>query len=401
MSGGARSSILGSSLILAGTAIGAGMLALPLVGVGTGLLLILVTFAVTAGFAIFSGLLMLEANLAIEPGCNLYTMASRTLGSAGRVLSTLAPLGLFYALMTAYLSGGGGLFSLYLKLIFPDLPLQVGILLFAVFSGGFVYYSTRAVDYLNRLLFVIMIACFLVALMSLMPEVDYQQLIKNEDFSYTSLMVAIPVIFTSFGYHGSIPSIIRYQKGDHRSVPVILFLATLIPLVVYVVWLISVMGNISDVDLLSISQSEAATAELIEILSAGDQQYMRSVLHIFSDVALLTSVLGVALGLFDYLAGLLRRTDKRTHRAQTALITFIPPVVFSMTYPEAFVSALGFAAIPLSILAIILPAAIVMHIRHKATYKSLYRTPGGMSAILLCFSFGVGVILAQLRAFFF
>ena len=403
MSERTRSSIIGSSLILAGTAIGAGMLALPLVGTSIGLIPMLAVFIITAGFAVYSGLLMLEANLAIEPGSNLYNMSSQTLGSHGRVLATLAPLGLFYALMTAYLSGGGALFTLYLKKVFPNLPLPMGILLFAVFSGCFIYCSTRVVDYLNRFLFIIMIACLLVIITTLLPQAEYQHLMQTKELSYVPWVVTIPIIYTSFGYHGSIPSIILYQKGAYKSIPTILLLATLIPLLVYVIWLVSVMGSIPDTELQAISQSEAATAGLIKSLavSIGNKQYLHSVLHTFSDVALLTSLLGVALGLFDYLASLLGRNDNRCHRAQTASLTFIPPVIFGMVYPEGFIAALGFAAIPLSIIAILLPAAIVMHIRGRGVFNAPYRTPGGKGLIFLCFVFGVLVIITQLIAALF
>ena len=106
MSEPSRSTVIGSALILAGTAIGAGMLALPLVSASTGLIPVMIIFAVTAFFAVISALYAFEANVAIKPGCNLYTMASRTLGRIGKVLSAIAPLGLFYALMSAYFSGG-------------------------------------------------------------------------------------------------------------------------------------------------------------------------------------------------------------------------------------------------------------------------------------------------------
>lgn len=397
-----RSGFIGSSLILAGTAIGAGMLALPLVAASTGLLLILIVFFVIAGFAVLSGLLILEANLAIEPGCNLYTMSSRTLGSAGRILSTIAPLALFYALMTAYLSGGGALFSQYVNVVVPGMPLQVSILLFAVFSGVVVYCSTRVVDYSNRLLFMTMVVCLLIALLVLFPEAQYQRLIHASDVDYLPLMAAIPVVFTSFGYHGSIPSIILYQQGRYRSIPKIIIVATTISLLVYIAWLICVMGNISYSELIKISHSTTATSDLIQALveSTGNKSHLRMMLHIFSDFALLTSVLGVALGLFDYLAGLLRRSDNREHRAQTALITFAPPMIFAMTYPEIFISSLGFAAIPLAILAIFLPSAMVLHIRQNASAEPVYRAPGGNLTVYLCFLFGVVMILTQLIAFF-
>ena len=77
-------------------------------------------------------------------------------------------------------------------------------------------------------------------------------------------------------------------------------------------------------------------------------------------------------------------------------MTFAPPVVIAIAYPDGFVAALGFAAIPLSILAIILPAAIVLTLRKKQWNQKNYRTTGGNKLILLAIIFGIIVIASPL-----
>lgn len=94
---------------------------------------------------------------------------------------------------------------------------------------------------------------------------------------------------------------------------------------VYASWLIMVHGALPETRLLDISHSSEALAGLIGELSEASKGGLQ--LHLFSDLALLTSVLGVALGLFDYLAGLFRRGNDRLQRFQTVCITFGPPVV--------------------------------------------------------------------------
>ncbi len=47
-------------------------------------------------------------------------------------------------------------------------------------------------------------------------------------------------------------------------------------------------------------------------------------MHLFADLALATSFLGVSLGLFDYLADLFQRRNNAVGRLQTGLITFLP-----------------------------------------------------------------------------
>lgn len=52
--------------------------------------------------------------------------------------------------------------------------------------------------------------------------------------------------------------------------------------------------------------------------------------HLFADLALATSFLGVALGLFDYLADLFQRRNTVAGRLQTGAITFLPPLAFAL-----------------------------------------------------------------------
>ena len=122
-----------------------------------------------------------------------------------------------------------------------------------------------------------------------------------------------------------------------------------------------------------ISQSSGSTAKWIERLAFENENSscLMAGLHLFSNFALLTLVSGVALGVFDYLANLMQRRDDSSSRAQTAIVTFILPVIIAIAYPDGFVAALGFAAIALLILAIILPVLIVLRLRKNRKFKCI------------------------------
>ena len=389
----------GSALILAGTAIGAGMLALPLVSAKIGFFPMLFIFFVTAFFMAYSALLMFEANLVIGKGSSLYVMACQTLGRPGKAIATFAPLGLFYSLMAAYLAGGGGLIHALGKALFSaEISTQLGVVIFAVIAGCIVFYSTRAVDYINRVLFLLMLLVFCAAFVCLVPSVEYSHL-STYRLSGGQMWIALPIIFTSFGYHGSIPSVILYERDNVSQLPRAFVLGTVLSLVFYVIWLAVSVGSLSGEALEHISHSDGSIGELVVQLSrvAGSHGKVDTFLFAFSDLALLTSVLGVALGLFDYLASLFQREDSFKGRSQTALLTFLPPVLLALFYPDGFVIALGYAAIALSMLAVLLPVAIVWHLRKKGMTGS-YRAPGGFGLLIVCFLFGVAVIASQLIA---
>ncbi|STU59196.1 tyrosine-specific transporter [Klebsiella pneumoniae] len=55
---------------------------------------------------------------------------------------------------------------------------------------------------------------------------------------------AIPVIFTSFGFHGSVPSIVSYLGGDIRKLRRVFIIGSFIPLVAYIFWQLATLGSI-------------------------------------------------------------------------------------------------------------------------------------------------------------
>ena len=77
-------SLLGGILLIAGSCIGAGMLALPVVtGVG-GFVPSIAIFLFTWLFMSTTGLLLLEANLTLGYDLSLISLAQKTLGSVGK-----------------------------------------------------------------------------------------------------------------------------------------------------------------------------------------------------------------------------------------------------------------------------------------------------------------------------
>ncbi|WP_368872758.1 aromatic amino acid transport family protein, partial [Providencia vermicola] len=113
--------------------------------------------------------------------------------------------------------------------------------------------------------------------------------------------------------------------------------------------------------------------------------------------ALATSFLGVALGLFDYLADLFKRSNRLFGRLQTGVLTFLPPLLSALFF-SSFVQALTYAAVALSVLALIIPALLTLRVRaieKPTTNQAHYQVKGGsvvLGIVLLC---GVAVIAIQ------
>lgn len=79
-----NSKMLGSIAIVAGTAIGAGMLALPLATAALGIIPALVLLVVIWGVSAYTSLLMLEINLRTGVGDNVHAITGKLLGKKAR-----------------------------------------------------------------------------------------------------------------------------------------------------------------------------------------------------------------------------------------------------------------------------------------------------------------------------
>lgn len=390
-----KNSAFGSTFIVAGTALGAGMLAMPLATAGIGfasaMLLLLGLWVVMS----YTALLLVEAYQYNDASMGLGSLTYKYLGTSGRLLTSLAMPFLMYSLIAAYLAGGGEIINESLNsLLGIQLPSYLGVLLFAVIGGGVVCFGTHSVDVINRYLFATKIFFLATMLIVLLPHVQRVNLLSMP-VEQALLLSAIPIVFTSFGFHGSVPSIVNYMQGDTAKLRKIFIIGSAIPLLVYVFWQLATLGTIESDTFIGILADESGLNGLLAAVKAvmGAAQVEMAV-RLFAALALATSFLGVALGLFDFLADFFKRQNTMTGRLQTGAITFVPPLLFALFYPKGFIFALGFAAIALAVLSLLLPALLVRQTRKQHTGG--YQVYGGQFGLLLVFVLGLGIIAIQL-----
>ena len=388
-------SAFGSVFIVAGTALGAGMLAMPLatagVGFSTTMLLLFGLWCIMS----YTALLLVEAYQYNESSMGLSSLSYKYLGASGRWITSLAMPFLMYSLIAAYLAGGGEIINESLNSMLDlHLPNYVGVLLFAVVGGTVVCFGTHSVDLINRCLFLTKIFFLAAMLILLLPHVQRVNLLSMP-VKQALLLSAIPIVFTSFGFHGSVPSIVNYMNGDTAKLRKIFIIGSAIPLLVYVFWQLATLGTIESAIFVGILADESGLNGLLAAVKAvmGTARVEMAV-RLFAALALATSFLGVALGLFDFLADFFKRQNSVNGRLQTGAITFIPPLLFALFYPKGFIFALGFAAIALSILSLLLPALLVRQTRQQ--HVGGYRVFGGQLGLLLVFVVGLAIIAIQL-----
>lgn len=336
---------LGSILIVAGTTIGAGMLAMPLASAGVGFGVTFCLLIALWALMCYTALLLLEVYQHVPADMGLGSLAARYLGRYGQWVTGFCMLFLMYALTAAYISGAGELLASSLnQWLGWSLPPAGGVLLFTAIGGAVVCLGTSLVDLFNRFLFSAKIIFLAIMLALLLPHIHRINLLTLP-LQQGLALSAIPVIFTSFGFHGSVPSIVSYLNGDIRKLRRVFIIGSFIPLVAYIFWQLATLGSIDSPAFTALLAQNAGLNGLLEALrEVVASPHVELAVHLFADLALATSFLGVALGLFDYLADLFQRKNSPGGRLQSGAITFLPPLAFALFYPRGFVMALAMPA---------------------------------------------------------
>lgn len=387
-----KSKVLGSTLIIAGTTIGAGMLALPLASAGIGFSTSLMIMIALWAFMAYTALLMIEVHQHAEQDATLHTLAKQFLGTKGKWVASFAMMFLFYALCAAYIAGGGAQFGERIASFTGiEVSSTTATLLFTLIVAAIVTVGTATVDKVNRVLFLIKIVAMALVLTFLAPNVTESYLLSMP-VEQGLVIAAIPVIFTSFGFHGSIPAIVNYLDGHTPSLRKAILIGSAIPLIIYIFWQVVTLGVVNQSTLL---ENQGLSALIATLSTTVHQANLGQAIGIFADLALLTSFLGVSLGLFEFLGDTIKKRTNGNSRLLVGLVTFLPPMGFALFYPQGFIMALGYAAIALAVLAIFLPIMMAKKARSQAE-ESHYQVIGGNAGLVASSAIGVLIIGAQI-----
>ena len=396
---GSASKIFGGAMLVAGTCIGAGMLGLPVSTAAGGFYPSVIAFVISWLLMMLSAFLMLEVSLWYPAETNLITMAKSTLGKAGETIAWFCYILFLYALMTAYTAGASGMIGSFLQKM--GYPPEWSIWIVVIIFSTIVYCGASTVDWVNRILIVGLVAAYVALVGKVLPEVSASEL---SDGHAKYLWTVAPLLVTSFGFHLLIPSLKNYLNSDVKALRLSIFIGSAMPLVIYLLWEVLILGVIplgGEKGLVSILYAEQTggkqvVVELTEILS---HQLKNPTVTLYATgfglCALLTSFIGVALGLFDFFADGFHIKKNLGGKLILALLTFLPPLLFALFFPS-FMMALRYAGFFAAILLVIYPAAMVWWGRYRLNINSNYRVMGGKGFVILTFVFGMSVILLEI-----
>ena len=391
-----KPSVTGGACIIASVCVGAGMLGLPSAGAGawtswSSLAIILTMIIMTV-----SGWMLLEAFKPYELTASFNSVTKDLLGHKINVFNNLTVYFVGGILLYAYITSSGLILSGLL-----GINSQFASVLFVLVFSCFVWHSTRAVDRISVVLIAFMVLSFVFGVSGLAANIDATRLFHSltEELGQAPYALAmLPVALTSFGYHHSVASMRAYYGEEQKAKQAILG-GTLIALALYLLWLLSIFGNLprsafgpviakgGDVDVLL-----GALASVIE------SKRVSNAINLFSMAAILSSFIGVGLGVFDYLADLFKFDNSRQGRAKSWGVTFLPPLLFSLLFPFGFVVAIGYAGAAATVWACIIPALLAKKSRELAPQGGGFKAPGGQPMVVAVIVFGVLTAVFHLMA---
>ncbi|CAN1145431.1 Tyrosine-specific transport system [Linum perenne] len=383
--------------LVAGTTVGAGILAIPAVTQESGFLASAFACITCWIFMVATGLLIAEVNVNTmcelgSGGVSLVSMAKRTLGSVGVQVACWSYIFIHYALLVAYVARSSDIITNNI-----GIPLMKCVCrwesaaLFSLVLGSICYFgSQRVIGAVNGVLVLGIIISFTGLVVVASGNLQWDALLKA---NFEAVPMSIPIIALSFVYQNVVPVLCTNLEGNLSKVRTAIVLGTAIPLGLFLVWDAVILG--------SISGQETANA-IIDPL-----QQLRStngsvgpIVELFSLLAIATSYIGFVLGLADFLSDLLELPAGQ-NSALPYLLTLFPPLVLSLLDPEIFFKALDFAGTyGVLVLFGILPAAMAWSDRYSRT-SSLMKVqqelvPGGKVTLSLLIGGAGSVILSEL-----
>ncbi len=396
----ASGSVLGGMLLVAGSCIGAGMLALPIVTGLAGFVPSLSMMLFSWALMTFTALLLVEVSGWFSSQTNLISMVHQSLGKTGRWVCWLAYLFLFYSLLVAYIAASGSVFSAILAALFHlTIPASGASLFFTAFFGYIVYLGTRPVDLLNRVFMVGLIVAYFGMIALGITHVKPALLVRwAPQFLFTSL----PFLVVSFGFQNMIPSLAAYVKGDLRRLRLTILGGSLITLFVYLLWSLLILGVVPFEGANGLFESCKRGEEATQALHAAlGSSAITSLAQGFAFFAIVTSFIAQGLTLTHFLADGLKLSPTKKTVFFLCLLALIPPFIFALYDPSVFFKALSFAGgVCAMVLFGILPVLMVWVGRYKKALASNYQVWGGKFSLVLALAFSVFVIGCELTRIF-
>jgi len=390
-----KGSLISAIFLVAGTCIGGGMLALPIATGVNGFLPSIAMMSLCWFAMTISALLLIEVSLWLEEGAHIITMSSRILGPIGKGISWIVYLFICYASIIAYTAGGGMQIShavgKYLQIPISN---EIGCAMFILFFGSIVYLGSAIIGRVNAILFTAMIVAFVLLIGMGVDEINPSLLMHRK---WNGATMALPLLLTGFSFQTMVPSLTPFLKRNPDALRWAVIGGTSLTFIIYLVWQALILGVVpvegSHGLLEALKQGVPATIFLSEHVEG---YWICQIAEYFAFFAIVTSFLGLCLGLFDFLSDGLKIKNQGWGHLKLGALVLIPTLVSASYFERVFLAAMdstgGFGD---TILNGIIPVLMVWIGRYRLGYQSAFRIPGGKPLLVLIGGMFLSVLVTE------
>ncbi len=382
--------------MIAGCAMGAGCLAIPMVASGANFMFSALFLIIAAIFSYYLAATSLEIFILYKNNVNISTIVKDNFGNYGVMFSALINGALMYTILSVYMNGGADLLNQTIMPLFDlhissKLSLTIFLLIFLpVFFKG-----AKLVIRLNKLIFWLKLISFVIVILFGIKYLNHNlNVINNDEIRY--IPHAFPIFLTGLWFHFIIPIVAKLNNYNRNQCKKIFAYGITIPAILYILWVgvcLSLIPRNSDTiannffNLLHNKQSVGTMINYALYNNPSISIYMRGFLNLFANIAILTSFLTVGIATYDYVRDSFSIKQNTIGVIINLTITMLPPIIFSILFPNGFIFILQQAAILLLITNIIIIACIIKK------YSSLEQTiPKPLLFLILCILFGLIIL---------
>lgn len=395
-----------SACLVAGTSVGAGMIALPMVLCKIGILPTIALILTLWFFMYLSGLLGLELSLRSKKGLTLSELGNFYRGPLASHIGSLSLMFLIYALLCAYLYGGASIFQNFIETHLGQTFSLKKIILCYVFILSIVFsFSVQIILQVNKFLLSALLGSFGLLILAFFTKINlfHMPLFVTTVWELNTWTQTLPILSTAFGFQVTLPILTNFCNKDPILLKRSVFWGSLIPAIIYIIWTLSTVAILyhsapQKYHLLMLGKLDVG--QFVQALTETSAwPFVQTLANALSMIAILKSSIGVGLALFEFWKEkLMRYFPFFSFQTQglSISITLLPPLGFSLLIPSLFLKALSFAGMVNTIIIIFLPLWLITSPKAK-DLTPVYELINTKTIKILLLILGGIIILCELR----
>ncbi|MFA5090029.1 MAG: aromatic amino acid transport family protein [Candidatus Omnitrophota bacterium] len=356
------------TFFITGNLIGAGILGLPIKTGMAGLLPSLIgTFIISCAMLLTAFILGKEAVSTYKEVFHYPSMYQQHFGSFGKWIATIANLIILYGSLTVYLTGAT---AIIMRLSAVHIPRELIILLFFLAVTAIAVVNPKSLLRCNALFVVLLLVSFIVIVLMGEKYVVPQRFTRID---WVMLPAALPIIVMAANFHNIIPTICKQLDWNLKGIFIAIFAGTVIGFIMNSLWIqvgIGVLPLSGENGIVNaLNNNLPATVPLAQVIKV---PLFIPALFLFALLAIITSYISFGNTTMDFIDDLTVNYIKTRNRALTIALSFLPPLVITIVYPNIFLSVLDFVGgIGVVILFGVLPCIIGLKQKGPLLFRRL------------------------------